>query len=384
MSVSNKLYNQKQISYFQGLNALRFFAAMFVVLHHAEQIRMKYGLFHLKEFSLFNNGGIAVTFFFVLSGFLITHLLLKEQNNTHKISIKNFYVRRVLRIWPLYYLLVIIGTLIVPFAIQTIGYEYEMPYTISDVAWYYIFFLPFMVNIIYGHNLLEPLWSIGVEEIFYLGWAPLIKFLRNKVFTLLITVICIKLIFDITVYKFELSGIIFQALGMLQFHAMAIGGLAAYFIFNNKLNVSKTHLFSLPVQIIIFVFIFIRLCFANFLANYNFFKFLFNTPIFSNFLLILVFAWLILNTSLNSKSIIKLNGNFLNFGGEISYGIYMYHMLVVFSIVLIFKNFFNSINSTVATTIFYILLLGNVIGVSYLSKRFFENCFLKLKSKFEN
>lgn len=383
MSVSNKLYNQRQISYFQGLNALRFFAAMLVVLHHAEQIRMKYGLFHLKNFSLFNNGGIAVTFFFVLSGFLITYLLLKEQNNTHKISIKNFYARRVLRIWPLYYLLVIIGTLIVPFAIQTIGYEYEMPYTIGEVAWYYIFFLPFMVNIIYGHNLLEPLWSIGVEEIFYLIWAPLMKFLKNRVLTVIITVICIKLIFDITIYKFELNGIIFKALGMLQFHAMAIGGLAAYFIFNNKLNVSKTHLYSLPAQIIIFAFILIRLCFTYFLVNYSFFKFLFDTPILSNFLLILVFAWLIINTSLNPKSILKLNGKFLNFGGEISYGIYMYHMLIVFCIILIFKNFFNSINPIISTAIFYILLLVTVIGVSYLSKRFFENYFLKLKSKFE-
>jgi peptidoglycan/LPS O-acetylase OafA/YrhL len=82
--------SNKQISYFNGLNALRFFAAFFVVLHHAEQIRMKYALFHLKEFSLFNNGGIAVMFFFVLSGFLITYLLLKEQSATHKISIKNF------------------------------------------------------------------------------------------------------------------------------------------------------------------------------------------------------------------------------------------------------------------------------------------------------
>ena len=379
----NNPYNQKQISHFQGLNALRFFAALFVVLHHAEQIRMKYGLFHLKELSLFNNGHIAVTFFFVLSGFLITYLLLKEQHNTHKISIKNFYMRRILRIWPLYYLLVIMGTLIVPYAIKTIGYDYEMPYAISDVAWYYILFLPFMVNIIYGHHLLEPLWSIGVEEIFYLIWAPLMKFLKNNVLTVIISIIGIKLMLDLTVYLFELNSIFFKALGMLQFHAMAVGGLAAYFIFNSKINLSETRLYSLPVQIIVLTFIFIRLCFANALTNYSFFRFLFNTPLFSNLLLIFVFAWLIINTALNPKSILKLNGKFLNFGGEISYGIYMYHMLVVFSIILIFRNLFNSMNPVMATIIFYISLLIGVIGVSYLSKRFFENCFLRLKSKFE-
>ncbi|MDC1189104.1 acyltransferase family protein, partial [Flavobacteriales bacterium] len=68
----------QSIKYFSGLNALRFFAAFLVVLHHAEQVKLKYGVFNLKEFSLFNNGGLAVTFFFVLSGFLITFLLLKE------------------------------------------------------------------------------------------------------------------------------------------------------------------------------------------------------------------------------------------------------------------------------------------------------------------
>ena len=53
-----------RIKYFNGLNALRFFAAYLVVLHHAEQIRMKYEFFHLKDYSLFNNGSVAVTFFF--------------------------------------------------------------------------------------------------------------------------------------------------------------------------------------------------------------------------------------------------------------------------------------------------------------------------------
>jgi len=53
----------KNIGYLNGLNALRFFAAYLVVIHHAETIREKYGLFDLKEYSLFNNGGLAVNFF---------------------------------------------------------------------------------------------------------------------------------------------------------------------------------------------------------------------------------------------------------------------------------------------------------------------------------
>ena len=131
------------IRYFKGLNALRFFAAFLVVLHHAEQIRLKYGMFNLKQLSLFNNGGIAVTFFFVLSGFLITYLLLKEQAYTSSISIGKFYTRRVLRIWPLYFLLVIIGTVFIPFILKIVDFNYEMPYDFKNVILYYVFFLPF-------------------------------------------------------------------------------------------------------------------------------------------------------------------------------------------------------------------------------------------------
>jgi peptidoglycan/LPS O-acetylase OafA/YrhL len=373
----------KEISYFNGLNALRFFAAFFVVIHHAEQIRMKYTSFHLKEFSFFNNGGIAVMFFFVLSGFLITYLLLKEQNATHKINIKNFYVRRILRIWPLYYLLVIIGALIVPLLIKSVGYNYEMPYTFGEVSLYYLLFLPFCVNIIYGHHLLEPLWSIGVEEIFYIIWAPLMKYLKENVLTIILGTIFIKLVFDMVVYFFKMDGIIIRVLGTLQFHAMAVGGLGAYCIFNDIINVSKSRWFSLPIQIIVLLLLFFRFCFSNILSeNSLFFRLLFDVPIFSDLLLVVVFAWLIINVSLNSKSILKLDTKFLNWGGEISYGIYMYHMLVIFGIVLVFKDLLNSFSPMISTFIFYVLLSGGVIGISYLSKRFFENYFLKLKSRF--
>ena len=169
------------IKHFKGLDSLRFFAAYLVVMNHAEQIRMNHGLFNLKQYSLFNNGGIAVTFFFVLSGFLISYLLLKEYEQTETISVKKFYSRRVLRIWPLYFLLVMIGTIFLPYILDILGYSYIMPYSFNDVVWYYIFFSPFMVNIFYGHHLIEPLWSIGVEELFYILWAPLFKFLRKYI-----------------------------------------------------------------------------------------------------------------------------------------------------------------------------------------------------------
>ena len=109
----------KAISHFRGLNTLRFIAAFLVVIHHAESLRKDHGLkYHLKDFGLFQNGSHAVSFFFVLSGFLITYLLMKERKVKQDISIKQFYIKRVFRIWPLYFLMVIIGAIIQPYFID--------------------------------------------------------------------------------------------------------------------------------------------------------------------------------------------------------------------------------------------------------------------------
>jgi peptidoglycan/LPS O-acetylase OafA/YrhL len=115
---------------FKGLNALRFFAA-YLVLHHGERMRAKYGSSNFKQYDIFNNGRIAVTFFFVLSGFLITHLLLYEKRSLGRIDIPKFYVRRSLRIWPLYFLLVGLGLYAVPLATRFAGIPYQLPYTTS-------------------------------------------------------------------------------------------------------------------------------------------------------------------------------------------------------------------------------------------------------------
>ena len=182
-SIGNKtVRNFRNISLFEGLNTLRFFAAFLVVMHHSEVIKLKNGIDNLEWLSLFRNGNNAVTFFFVLSGFLITYLLLKECGKTGKIRVRNFYLKRVLRIWPLYFLLVAIGTVALPAAFSILNIDYAMPYSLSQSWYYYVFFLPGLVTFFYGHHLLEPLWSIGVEEVFYLIWAPLFKINKRKIF----------------------------------------------------------------------------------------------------------------------------------------------------------------------------------------------------------
>ena len=321
----------KLVTYFNGLNALRFFAASLVVIHHAEQIRSKNDLFNLKSYSFFNNGGLAVTFFFILSGFLITYLLLKEKYNTGDISIKKFYLRRILRIWPLYYLLIFLGAILVPISISYLDISYEMPYSFSEVILYFIFFAPFMVNFIFGSHLLQPLWSIGVEEIFYIFWAPLLKYLPLSITRISVILILFKFFivyFSHFLIDYELY---IYLLGKLQFESMAVGALGAVWVFNysEKIN-TYTFIFHPVSQIILISLILIRLVFFDYLIDHVYIINLIHDTFIFKLILNFAFLWLIINLSLNQKSILKLKSRLLNLLGEISYGIYMYHMIIIF------------------------------------------------------
>ena len=376
----------QSIKYFSGLNALRFFAAFLVVLHHAEQVKLKYGVFNLKEFSLFNNGGLAVTFFFVLSGFLITFLLLKEHAKKNTISIRKFYIRRILRIWPLYFLLVLIGTIILPLILSFIDTQFELNYSFYDVFLYYVFFTPFMVNILFGGGLLEPLWSIGVEELFYMYWAPLFKKLKKHFVVIITLVILIKLslllFFEYSDYRNSTSH---QVIKILKFEAMAIGGLFSYLIYHSKKEIGKMGIFSRPAQIVILIFILLRIGFVNkLIETAPIFKQIFKTFILSDLLMMLCFVWIIINVSLNPKKIINLDLKPLNFLGEISYGIYMYHLLVIFTVIVGLKSILNSFSPITSTLLFYSIITVGIVITSSLSKRFFEDPFLRFKERFNN
>ncbi|MEJ0054763.1 MAG: acyltransferase family protein [Bacteroidota bacterium] len=105
-------------------------------------------------------------FFFSLSGFLITYLLL-EENKESGIDIKNFYTRRILRIWPLYYLYLVLCLIT--------SLLFGMPFPSASI----VFYVLLMANIpfVFGYALpfLSHFWSLGVEEQFYSFWPWIVK-----------------------------------------------------------------------------------------------------------------------------------------------------------------------------------------------------------------
>ncbi|MGB6429583.1 MAG: acyltransferase [Candidatus Acidiferrales bacterium] len=150
------------------LDGVRGVAILVVMLHN---ISLKYPLFHSQR--LFADGWMGVDLFFVLSGFLITGILVDTKQS--EAYFKNFYVRRCLRIWPLYYSLLFFMFVVVRFVSKS---QYHDIIQQSSPWWAFPLFLQnFLLPI--STNAAGPLgvtWSLAIEEQFYLVWALVVRF----------------------------------------------------------------------------------------------------------------------------------------------------------------------------------------------------------------
>lgn len=241
------------------------------------------------------------------------------------------------------------------------------------------YFSPRISYIFFGHHLLEPLWSIGVEEIFYLIWAPIFKFGKQKILPILLSIILLKIILITLALFFIKDGLFNYFVNTFSFEAMAIGGLGAYFIFNREKPLSDLFLYNKSLQLFIYSILAMYLLFN---VNFNniIWNSIFKTPIISSILLDFLFLYLIVGVSLIDNSVIKFRGKVLSYLGEISYGIYMYHVLIIFTIVLFFKKYLQILNPISSSIAFYTLVTLTMILVSSVSKFYFENYFLKIKT----
>ena len=154
-------------SYIPELQGLRGLAVLGVVIYHChprlEGTWLYYG-------SLW--GWAGVNLFFVLSGFLITSILLDAQDKPH--YFRNFYARRALRIWPVYLLVLLICYLNAPWFIGLPVWA-----AVRAASWWaYLLFLQNLFHIAIPPAIGQT-WSLAIEEQYYLLWAPLVRFLRR-------------------------------------------------------------------------------------------------------------------------------------------------------------------------------------------------------------
>ncbi len=355
--------------HYPALDGLRGIAILLVVFLH-----------NFRSMNYFFFGWLGVDLFFVLSGFLITNILLNTLDNPH--FLRNFYIKRVLRIFPLYYLILVICLFILP-AIP--GLRVDMRYYINNQLWQwtylqnwlYIFKKPF------GSQMILHTWSLAVEEQFYLVW-PVTILLIKRPKVLLAIVVCLLLIVSISrfiLWNYHIEDLAYSSLyTFTRIDGICIGCMVAI-LMRVKPNFLKkyTAIIVLLMAAVNFGFYFINnqrsftLPYLAF-AGYTTFA--------------ILFGILIHGAVTGESKLIQflLNNRPLKFFGKISYGLYVYHWPVY---ILLFPLFVSVTSKNINLSQRYfettsaIIVTIIAIFISVLSYHFFEKPFLKLKKRYD-
>lgn len=337
--------------YIQQLDALRAGAVLLVVFSHWFPQS-----FFLNQIFPESNGAVGVDFFFVLSGFLITQILLVNKEKKSKASqiLKGFYIRRSLRIFPVYYLLLFLLLLFHPY----------IPTPIHQDAGY---FFSYTSNLIIylkqaWPGTLSPLWSLAVEEQFYLLWPWVIVFTPNR---FLLPVILSFIILGIA-SNFLLPEILpykgfIRSLTPATFDAFGLGGLMAYFLVK-KQDISK-YIYAVAFAAAIPFVLTVYFKFNTYIPLRTL------TSLLSLALLTyaikprenLLYRWVLTN-----QVLIQI--------GKFSYGIYLFHNFIP----PLLKNWIGTWSFKFVLPTYFIVLFA----VAWLSWRFLETPINNLKKHF--
>ncbi len=357
--------------YFHTFDALRFFAFFKVFLLHVP----------IVAFPWFNyikaGGGIGVQFFFVLSGFLITYIILEEKKRTGTLNIKNFFVRRILRIWPLYYLMVLVAYT-TPFILEHFLHLPSSSEGYEPSIWVSLTFLENYKMMITGdHANVSPLsvmWSLCIEEHYYIIWGVLLYYLTPKRLPLAIGVCLILGLVSRWVYF--LMGIPASDL-FTNIDLFAFGAIPAYalvYLPNRLENIlSKISLFQKRL-FVLFLVVVVTLSSQHASNDQDF--------ILLTSLLGGVFMVLIAFTLPAKKQLNVSDNNIISRMGVYTYGLYLYHTLVINMLLKVFVKAGFDINEPATAVLFIGVSLVGSLVCSILSYHLFEKLFLKLKRYF--
>ena len=361
--------------HFPNLDAWRFIAFFSVFLFHSlysvnPSVTGNTGYQFLKW--LFSEGNLGVNFFFVLSGFLITYLLLVEESTAGKYKIKDFWMRRILRIWPLYFAVLIYSFIIFRFIYTVLSGK---PYHESANPVYYVFFLSNFNLIQNGYpleNCLTVLWSVAVEEQFYLLW-PLLFFIRRTRMWVIAAIIIGSVVFRYyhAAETMTIRHHTFSVMGNLAF-----GCLLACISFRNKLEVKSINInkgLNLLIYLVGFAGVF---CYTKYGAGSLLVAF--QPIVVSAFFAYIVFEQVFVANSLFDLGRIKL----LDYWGKYTYGLYCLHTIGIFLAYNVTKIL--KLQGQVFWVVFgeTSIALFISMAMAWVSYTYLEKPFLLLKNKF--
>jgi len=360
--------------YFKELNSLRFIGFIGIFFGHVFFSNSPEIINSKLYATVFNYGKIlgfiSIDSFFVLSSFLITWKALEEIKFTKKFQLKNFLIRRSLRIWPLYFFIVFIG-----FLLEYLKSHYFFESEKLPSLWNFVLFILNYDIIENGYNFLffmVFMWSISVEEQFYIFWAITIKWFNKYLSEISFLIIFISLFFRIYFINDSLS---------LNFHTASalgnfgIGALTAILAFKHQYFLDKLKSLSRNKILFIYVTIFTFFILMPVLLENDFFI------IIQRVLFSIFFSFIILEQTYCGNSIIKVSRiRYFNFFGKLSYGLYCYHGIMITVVLQVNELFMESL--IISLVLYPSLIFVSTLLVSYVSFRFYELKFLKLKYKF--
>jgi len=339
--------------FYRGLDSFRGIGILWIIYCH-----------YVPYNNFFRFGWISLEVFFVLSGFLITKVLLYSVNRPH--FFKNFYARRVLRIFPIYYLFITLSFLIIFLFTK----EESSLYLKNNFGYYYAYlhnFL-FVFDGLEPENYLTHLWSLAMEEQFYFLWPLVIYFVKDvkKLRKILLVSIILVLITRIVVWwnwgeRFE----VYHCNTFTRIDTIAFGCLLGCGFSYKEL--SKT------VRIII-----LFLCIAVFPAGVILYdNYFFTNPFFCTIgytaISILSIGMIEYFISNDNRFLFLKHNQLLNYLGQISYGMYLVHIPIYF---------FISSRTSLPHPLNGVASLGLSFLIAAVSYRFYEEPFLRLKRKF--
>jgi peptidoglycan/LPS O-acetylase OafA/YrhL len=315
-------------------------------------------------------GMFGVDLFFVLSSFLITELLLREKQSTGRVHIQAFYVRRILRIWPLYFTAIGIA-----WAAQFIWHTEHLP------RYYIIGFLALSGNWVcafrrFPLSVIGPLWSVSIEEQFYLSWPWALRNLSlQRVRQLAAVLLIVPTLVRIFLYLRGSSQIMFWCNTFSRIDPILAGILISTYLKGRSLKLSpilRVGWFVLGLTGLIGVSYFCRL--PHQWVHPDIKAALFSYPlaticVTSMFLSVLGaadngFAWMYRATP--------------RYLGKVSYGLYVFHTLGL----LIAASLLGTRTGIARYSLIVIMGFVTTLLLASLSYRFLEEPFLKMKDRF--
>lgn len=356
---------------FRNLDGIRFIAFLCIFFSHtfytADHSVSASQLYRYVTFFGSHWGDFGLSVFFVMSGFLITYLLMHERQTYGNVHVLSFYARRILRIWPLYFTIVLFNF----FVYTRITHNQE--FAAHQMPYY--FFYANMDVITHGFNngVIGHLWAISVEEQFYLTLPLIMLFVPDRrLHYAFIAVIAASQIFRM-VHFLEPPMIFFHSLSAS--FEIALGGLAARLMYFNAQ--AKDFIANLSSRAIIIAY-----CF--FIAVILFQDYIFSTSqlIIAVLLSQLFGAFIILEQNYATHSFIKVgNLRWVTTLGKYSFGLFCYHIVSIrFAETMAFKL---NIKDVFGDVIFIpALSLAMTIMAGVASYHLFEIHFLNLKKKF--